>query len=184
MIKQEKDKEANPTTNFEVETFTQTERLSKRLSRLGVCSRRQAERLIEQGMIKVDGTVVDQNVGVNDSNYIQIGAKTGIYTPTKQNTRIWLYNKPQGLICTRYDPEHRKTIFEMLPALGLRIPHVLAIGRLDFLSEGLMILTNDGDLKRALELPSSKIERSYRVRVFGRMFSEEKLTMLRQGFTM
>ena len=140
--------------------------------------------VIEQRMVKVDGKLIDHNVGVNDGNYIQIGAKTGIYTPTKQNTRIWLYNKPQGLIWTRADPECRKTIFEMLPALGLRIPHVLAIGRLDFLSEGLMILTNDGDLKRALELPSSKIERSYKVRVFGRMFNEEKLAMLRQGFTM
>jgi 16S rRNA U516 pseudouridylate synthase RsuA-like enzyme len=76
-------------------------------------------------MVKVDGKVIDHNMGVNDSNYIQIGAKTGIYTPTKLNTRIWLYNKPKKLMCTHFDPQGRGTIFQQLHLLGLKIPHVM-----------------------------------------------------------
>jgi ribosomal protein S4 len=89
--------EAQKEPKFDVKTFTQQERLSKRLSRLGVCSRRQAERLIEQGMVRVDGKVIDSNVAVNDENYIQISGNA-IHTPTQENTRIWVYNKPQKLI--------------------------------------------------------------------------------------
>lgn len=132
-------------------------------------------------MVKVDGKIVDYNVPVTDNNYIQIGAKTGIYTPTKQDTRIWLYHKPQKLMCSHSDPENRPTIFQALNGLGLTIPHVIAVGRLDFLSEGLMVITNDGDLARALELPSNNIERSYKVRVFGRMFNENVLQKLHEG---
>jgi 23S rRNA pseudouridine2605 synthase len=184
MFKERRELEREAPMKFEVSKFAETERLSKRLSRLGICSRRQAERLIEQGMVRVDGKVIDHNVGVNDNNYIQIGAKTGMYTPTKQNTKVWLYHKPQKLMCTRFDPQERPTIFQQLAILGLNVPHVISVGRLDFLSEGLIILTNDGDLARAMELPTSKIERSYKVRVFGRMFNEDKLQRLRQGFTM
>ena len=68
--------------------------------------------------------------------------------------------------------------------MGLHIPHVISVGRLDYLSEGLMIITNDGDLARALEMPSNSIERAYRVRVFGRMFSEEKLKLIKKGMMM
>lgn len=96
-MKDLKKREAQKEPKFDVKLFTQHERLSKRLSRLGVCSRRQAERLIEQGMIKVDGKVIDSNVSVNDENHIQISGNA-IHTPTQENTRIWVYNKPQKII--------------------------------------------------------------------------------------
>ncbi len=158
-----------------IETFTQTERLSKRLARMGVCSRRQAEQLIAQGMVKVDGKRVDFNAPVSNNNQIQVGSRTGMYTPVKENTRIWLFNKPQNLVTTHFDPQGRPTVFNYLKDLGLMIPHVISVGRLDFLSEGLLIITNDGELARALEMPNTSIERQYRVRVFGRMFDEVKL---------
>ena len=126
-------------------------------------------------MIYVDGKRLDKNTLVNNKSHIQIKAKTGMYTPYKENTRIWLYHKPRHLVTTHYDPYGRITVFQRLQDLGLRIPHVMSVGRLDFLSEGLLIITNDGDLARALEMPSFRIERSYKVRVFGRMFNEEKL---------
>jgi len=183
-IKQLKKDENPKQPKYDVAKFEETERLSKRLSRMGICSRRQAEKMIEQGMIKVDGKVIDHNMGVNSNNYIQVGGKSAMFTPTKQNTRIWLYHKPQKLMCTTFDPQNRPTIYHQLSLLGIDVPHIISVGRLDFLSEGLMILTNNGDLARALELPSSHIERSYRVRAFGRMFNEETLQKLRKGVYM
>lgn len=142
---------------------------------MGICSRRVAEKLIEQGMVQVDGKIIKENVSVTNANLLQVSARSGIYTPVKENTRIWLFNKPQNLVTTHFDPQGRVTVFDRLKDLGLTIPHVLSVGRLDYLSEGLLIITNDGDLARALELPSFRLERQYRVRVFGRMFNEEKL---------
>jgi 23S rRNA pseudouridine2605 synthase len=158
-----------------VADFQKPERVSKRLSRMGICSRRVAEKLIEQGMVQVDGKIIKENVSVTNANLLQVSARSGIYTPVKENTRIWLFNKPQNLVTTHFDPQGRITVFDRLKDLGLNIPHVLSVGRLDYLSEGLLIITNDGDLARALELPSYRLERQYRVRVFGRMFNEEKL---------
>ena len=129
-----------------IDEFSKAERLSKRLSRMGVCSRRQAEKLIEQGMVKVDKKVVDKNCLVTSANLIQIGAKTGMYTPVKENTRIWLFHKPRDMVTTHYDPQGRLTVFQRIKEVGLRIPHVISVGRLDYLSEGLMIITNDGEL--------------------------------------
>lgn len=74
--------------------FQKAERVSKRLSRMGICSRRVAEKLIEQGMVQVDGKKITENVSVTNANLLQISAKSGIYTPVKENTRIWLFNKP------------------------------------------------------------------------------------------
>ena len=142
---------------------------------MGICSRRVAEKLIEQGMVQVDGKIIKENVSVTNANLLQVSARSGIYTPVKENTRIWLFNKPQNLVTTHFDPQGRITVFDRLKDLGLTIPHVLSVGRLDYLSEGLLIITNDGDLARALELPTYRLERQYRVRVFGRMFNEEKL---------
>lgn len=110
-------------------------------------------------MVRVDGKQITENMLVSNKNHIQISAKNGMYTPTKENTRIWLYNKPRNLVCTHYDTRGRETIFKHIWGLGLRIPHIMSVGRLDYLSEGLMILTNDGDLVRALELPSYRVER-------------------------
>jgi len=163
------------------DSFKQSERLSKRLSRLGVCSRRQAERMMSAGMLKVDGKIVDQNTLVDDKNFIQISSPKGWYTPTKENTKIWLFHKPRGLITTHNDPRGRPTVFERLSELGLKDKHLISVGRLDFLSEGLMLITNDGELAHAMEMPSTKIERSYRVRIFGRMFNDDKLRRIKAG---
>ena len=81
---------------------------------MGVCSRRMAEKLIERGMIKVDGKRVKQNMPVTSANLIQVSSKTGIYTPVKENTRIWLFNKPRELVTTHYDPHGRPTVFQRL----------------------------------------------------------------------
>ena len=166
-----------------VTDFSQPERLSKRLSRMGVSSRRMAEKLIDQGMIKVDGKVVDSNVPVDEYSKITVSSKTGMYTPVKENTRIWLFNKPREMVTTHYDPKGRVTVFSRLKDLGIH-QHVISVGRLDYLSEGLLIITNDGELARAMELPTYKIERSYSVRVFGRTFDDQKLAKIRAGCIM
>ena len=142
-----------------VESFNKPERVSKRLSRMGICSRRIAEKLIEQGMIKVDGKTINENTSVTNENLLQVSAKTGVYTPVKENTRIWLFHKPMNMVTTHSDPQGRVTVFQRLKDLGLDIPHVISVGRLDYLSEGLLILTNDGDLARTLELPLYRLER-------------------------
>lgn len=107
----EKEKKAslqNPLDDFinlsTIKDFNKTERLSKRLARLGVASRRMSEKLIARGMIFVDGKQVTSNVAVNDSNDIKVAAKTGIYTPVKENTRIWLFHKPKKMMTTHFDP--------------------------------------------------------------------------------
>jgi 23S rRNA pseudouridine2605 synthase len=97
-----------------------------------------------------------------------------MYTPTMEHTRIWLFHKPRGMVTSHFDPEGRLTVFDRLKDLGIH-SHVVAVGRLDFLSEGLLIITNNGELARALELPSNQIERAYLVRVFGRTFDDHKL---------
>ena len=104
-----------------------------------------------------------------------------MYTPIKEDTRIWLFHKPREMITTHLDPQRRITVFQRVKDLGLNIPHLISVGRLDYLSEGLILLTNDGDMARALELPSSGLERAYRVRIFGRMFDDEKLRRIRDG---
>ena len=86
---------------------------------MGVCSRRQAERMIELGMIKVDKKVIKQNQLVTSSNLIQVSAKTGMYTPVKENTKIWLFHKPREMVTTHYDPQGRMTVFAQLKAMGL-----------------------------------------------------------------
>ena len=110
-----------------VAEFQKPERVSKRLSRMGICSRRVAERLIEQGMVQVDGKIIQDNVSVTNANLLQVSAKSGIYTPVKENTRIWLFHKPQNIVTTHFDPQGRVTVFDRLKDLGLTIPHVLSV---------------------------------------------------------
>ena len=139
------------------------ERIAKRLSRIGVCSRREGERMIEAGRIAVDGVVVT-------SPAIRVGPDVRITVDGRlvgkaEPARLWRYNKPSGLICTNRDPEGRETIFDRLPK---DLPRVITIGRLDLTSEGLLLLTNDGALARHLEHPSTGWTRRYRARVFGK----------------
>ena len=106
-----------------------------------------------------------------------------MYTPVKENTKIWLFHKPRKMMTTHFDPQGRVTVFDRLKDLGLH-QHVISVGRLDFMSEGLLIITNDGELARALELPTHRIERSYKVRIFSRTFDERKLGKIRNGCIM
>lgn len=155
--------------------MSEGERIAKRLARSGLCSRREAERWIAEGRVAVDGKVLDSpalNVGADAQ--ITVDGKP---IPEKPQTRLWRYNKPRGLMTTHKDPEGRKTVFDSLPS---DMPRVISIGRLDFNSEGLLLLTNDGDLARRLELPATGWVRRYRARVFGQP-SPDALAKLAKG---
>jgi len=156
---------------------TDQERIAKRLARAGVASRREAERMIEAGRVTVNGIRLDSpalNVGPGDR--IEVDGKP---LAAKQPVRMWRYHKPAGLVTTNADEKGRRTIFDALPA---ELPRVMTVGRLDLNSEGLLLLTNDGDLKRRLELPSTGWMRKYRVRVNGSP-EDRLLEPLRKGLT-
>ena len=151
------------------------DRIAKVLSRAGVASRREAERMIAEGRVKVNGTKIDSPaLNVTDRDRIIVDGKP---LPQAEAPRLWLYNKPAGLVTSNSDEKGRRTIFDALPE---DLPRVMTIGRLDLNSEGLLLLTNDGAIKRRLELPSTGWLRRYRVRINGRP-SEESFEPLRQG---
>jgi len=152
-----------------------TMRIAKFMARSGVCSRREAELLIRQGRVMVNGKLVETpalNVD-GDEKILLDGEKL----PSVQVTRMWLYHKPAGLVTSHRDEKNRPTVFDNLPD-GL--PRVISVGRLDLNSEGLLLLTNSGELSRRLELPSNAWVRRYKVRVFGSV-SSEKLALLQKG---
>ena len=138
------------------------ERIAKRLARAGICSRRDAEKLIAAGKVAVNGRVLDTPaVLVKPGDRVVVD---GQVVPEPEKARVWRYHKPAGLVTTHRDPQGRTTVFERLPA---DLPRVISVGRLDLNSEGLLLLTNDGDLARSLELPAAGWIRRYRVRVHG-----------------
>jgi len=138
------------------------ERIARRLSRAGICSRREAERWIAAGRVSVDGeTIRTPATLVTEDSAIAVDGRP-VAAPAA--TRLWLYHKPPGLVCTNRDPEGRPTVFDRLPPA---LPRVMLVGRLDLASEGLLLLTNDGALARRLELPATGWTRRYRVRVRG-----------------
>lgn len=152
------------------------ERIAKALARAGVASRRDIERMIEDGRIKLGGQIV-----THPATFVQPGdimLVDGKPVDSPERTRLWRYHKPDGLMTTHKDPEGRKTVFDTLPE-GL--PRVISVGRLDINSEGLLLLTNDGELARRLELPGNAWVRRYRVRVFG-VVDEKRLASLIDGF--
>lgn len=152
------------------------ERIAKALARAGVASRRDIERMIEDGRIKLGGQIV-----THPATFVQPGdimLVDGKPVDSPERTRLWRYHKPDGLMTTHKDPEGRKTVFDTLPE-GL--PRVISVGRLDINSEGLLLLTNDGELARRLELPGNAWVRRYRVRVFG-VVDEKRLASLINGF--
>ncbi|MET4635433.1 pseudouridine synthase [Kaistia defluvii] len=151
------------------------DRIAKVLARAGLCSRRDAERLIEEGRVAINGRVLTSpavNVGPHDRVTVDDEP-----LPTKERTRLWLYHKPKGLVTTAHDPEGRPTVFDALPE---HLPRVIAIGRLDINTEGLLLLTNDGGLARVLELPSTGWMRRYRVRAWGDILQPD-LDKLKDG---
>lgn len=139
-----------------------TMRIAKLMARSGVCSRRAAEELIKQGRVTVNGAVVDSPAfNVEGCEKILLD---GEKLPKTDNTRLWLYHKPAGLVTSHKDEKSRPTVFDNLPP---SLPRVISVGRLDLNSEGLLLLTNDGELSRKLEMPSNGWIRRYKVRVFG-----------------
>jgi 23S rRNA pseudouridine2605 synthase len=153
------------------------DRIAKVLARAGVCSRREAERWILEGRVAVDNVVLTTPAFlVTEQSMIVVDGKPIRDT---EPTRVWRYHKPIGLLTTHNDPQGRPTVFDTLPpALG----RVISVGRLDYNSEGLLLLTNDGGLARRLEMPSTAWTRRYRVRVHGRP-SEDDLAKLAKGIT-
>lgn len=151
------------------------ERISKLLARAGVASRRDVERMIMEGRIRLNGEVLTAPaVNATYADNIEVDGER-IRGP--ERTRLWLYHKPAGLVTTNADPEGRPTVFDNLPE-GL--PRVMSIGRLDINTEGLLLLTNDGGLARVLELPSTGWLRRYRVRAHGSV-DQAKLDQLKDG---
>ncbi|WP_322866999.1 pseudouridine synthase [Aquicoccus sp. G2-2] len=153
-------------------------RIAKVIARAGLASRREAERMIEAGRVSVNGSVITRAaLNVTDKDQISVDGKP-LNAP--EPARLWLYHKPAGRMTTARDPEGRATIYDDLPE---DLPRVMPVGRLDFSSEGLLLLTNDGALKRKLELPSTGWLRRYRVRVKGRP-TEDTFTPLREGLVL
>jgi 23S rRNA pseudouridine2605 synthase len=151
------------------------ERIAKYLAHAGVASRRDAERMIAEGRVSVDGRVLDTPAAkVTGRERILVDGRP---VAAPQAARLWRFHKPVGLVTTNRDPDGRPTVFEALPA---DLPRVITIGRLDLNTEGLLLLTNDGDLARALELPATGVERRYRARAFGKV-EQSDLDRLRDG---
>jgi len=162
--------------NESISTITHPgERLAKRIARAGLCSRREAERWIEEGRVKVGGRVITSAaLNVTESDAVSVDGKL---LQAKEPVRMWLYNKPAGLMTTHNDPEGRKTVFEALPK---NLGRVISVGRLDLNSEGLLLLTNDGGIARKLELPSNGWIRRYRVRAYGGV-PESMIAAMKKG---
>ncbi len=153
------------------------ERIAKAIARAGLASRREAEQWIAAGRVAVNGAVIHSpahNVTADDRISVD-----GAPLPARERTRLFLYHKPRGLVTTHADPQNRPTIFARLPQ---QLPRLVSVGRLDFNTEGLLLLTNDGGLARVLELPTTGWLRRYRVRAHGAA-TQEKLDALRAGVT-
>lgn len=154
-----------------------TERIAKWLARAGVASRRDAERLIAEGKVRLNNAPVTHPATFVSADDLVV--VNGAVVEPPERTRLWRYHKPVGLVTTHRDPQGRPTVFEKLPP---NVPRVISVGRLDLTSEGLLLLTNDGALARRLELPATGWLRRYRVRVHG-FPDERRLAALAKGIT-
>lgn len=151
------------------------ERIAKALARAGLASRRDAEEMVTQGRVTVNGRVINSPaLDITKNDVVLVDGKP---LPERERTRLFLYHKPRGLMTTHDDPEGRPTVFDNLPE-GL--PRLISVGRLDFNTEGLLLLTNDGGLARTLELPDTGWLRRYRVRAHGDV-TQAQLDLLKEG---
>jgi 23S rRNA pseudouridine2605 synthase len=153
------------------------ERVAKALARAGIASRREVERLIAAGRVRLNGQVLDTPaVKIAPDDVLMVdGKRVGAPEPA----RVWRYHKPAGLVTTHKDPKDRPTVFQALPK---DLPRVISVGRLDLNTEGLLLLTNDGALARALELPATGLVRRYRARARGHV-TQERLDRLADGIS-
>ncbi len=155
---------------------TRTERIAKAIARSGLCSRREAERWIISGQVKLNSKILTEcGVNVTSKDIIEVNGKL---LPNKVITKLWMYHKQRGYLVTNYDPEGRATIFDQIQ--NKVETRFISVGRLDMDSEGLILLTNDGDLARKLELPATGWLRKYRVRVHGYVIPKD-LEPLKNG---
>ena len=155
----------------------ETNRIAKIIARSGICSRRDAERKILDGLVSVNGEVIKSPaLNVSDDDIITVDGKQ-ISKPDK--TRLFIYYKPVGLITSHKDSQGRKTVFESLPQ---EYGYLLSVGRLDLNSEGLLLLTNDGEFQRFMESPTNEFERIYRVRIRG-IITKDDIEKLKNGIT-
>ena len=139
------------------------ERIAKKIANSGLCSRREAERLINNGSVKLNGNVIKNcNINVTTKDIIEVNNQK---LKEKEKVKLWLYYKKKGFLVTNKDIKERPNIFD---EIKLKVnKRLISIGRLDFNSEGLLLLTNNGDFARKLELPQNKFQRTYKVRIFG-----------------
>jgi 23S rRNA pseudouridine2605 synthase len=157
------------------------ERIAKLLSRAGVASRREVERMIADGRVALDGEALKTPATILPS--LRGVTVDGKPVGKPDRARLFRFHKPAGLLTTERDPKGRPTIYTALRnALPAETPRLMPVGRLDLNTEGLLLLTNDGELKRAMELPSSKVPRTYRARTFGDV-SQAQLEDLMDGTT-
>lgn len=169
------DKGGKDAKSGKAETPLRAERIAKTMARAGIASRREVERLIGLGKVAVNGRILDTPATlVTRDDVITVDGKP---IGSTQATRVWRYHKPAGLLTSHSDPTGRPTVFDALPA-GL--PRVISVGRLDLATEGLLLLTNDGELSRALELPSTSLVRQYRARARGKI-TQDQLDALKDG---
>lgn len=155
----------------------ESNRIAKVIARSGICSRRDAERKILAGLVSVNGKIIESpalNVSDNDEIIVE-----GKRIDKPEETKLFIYYKPNGLITSHKDGQGRKTVFESLPKEYGRL---LSVGRLDLNSEGLLLLTNDGEFQRFMESPANEFERVYRVRIRG-IITKEDIQKLKSGIT-
>jgi 23S rRNA pseudouridine2605 synthase len=153
------------------------DRIAKVIARAGICSRRDAEKLILEGRVKVDGVVITSPaLNVTTTNLVMVNDKL---LAEPEGARMWRYHKPSGLVTTHKDEKGRPTVFANLPK---NLGRVVSVGRLDFNSEGLLLLTNDGEIARRMEIPTAGWTRIYRARLFGKI-NQAELDRLASGIT-
>ncbi len=159
-------------------TTREPERIQKILARAGLGSRREIENLIKQGRIKINNETASLGSKITGAERIKVDNQLLRLNLEPQQTRVLIYNKPQGLMCTRKDPEGRPTVFQQHRKLVSK--KWVMIGRLDFNTQGLLLFTNNGELANQLMHPSNEIEREYAVRTFGTA-TDEQLATLKKG---